>query len=68
VNVAHRLGEAAIAGELLLSTEAATQAVFEPNASGEPWEARELSVKGRDQTVRAWSLHIPARAATAEAA
>ncbi|MGH2488608.1 MAG: adenylate/guanylate cyclase domain-containing protein [Candidatus Limnocylindria bacterium] len=68
VNVAHRLGEAAAAGELLVSAETAKQAGFDPNASGEPWEARELSVKGRDQTVDAWSLHLPARTATAEAA
>jgi adenylate cyclase len=61
VNVAHRLGETAAAGELLVSAEVATQAGFEPNASSEPWEARDLSVKGRDQTVRAWSLHIPTR-------
>jgi adenylate cyclase len=67
VNVAHRLGEAAAAGELLVSAEAATQAAYDPSASGEPWEVRELSVKGRDQTVRAWSLRIPARAATARA-
>lgn len=63
VNVAHRLGEAAAAGELLLSAETARQAAFAPGASGEPWEARSLSVKGRDQAVSAWSLHIPARSA-----
>jgi adenylate cyclase len=63
VNVAHRLGEVAAAGELLVSAEAATQAEFDPGASGEPWEARSLSVKGRDQAVSAWSLHIPRRSA-----
>lgn len=68
VNVAHRLGEAAAGGELLVAAEAAAQAAFDPGSSGEPWEARELSVKGRGQAVSAWSLHIPARSAAAVAA
>ncbi|MEX0631098.1 MAG: adenylate/guanylate cyclase domain-containing protein [Chloroflexota bacterium] len=67
VNVAHRLGEAAAAGELLISAEAAAQAAFDPAASGEGWVQRELSVKGRDQVVSVWSLQIPAVAAAAAA-
>ncbi|MGH2391944.1 MAG: adenylate/guanylate cyclase domain-containing protein [Candidatus Limnocylindria bacterium] len=67
VNVAHRLGETAAAGELLVSAEAVAQAAFDPRTSGEPWEARELSVKGRDQSVQAWSLEIPARPRAAQA-
>lgn len=66
VNVTHRLGEAAVAGELLVSAEAAAQAGLNPGSSGEPWEERELSVKGRDQAVSVWSLRIPAGAAVAE--
>ena len=68
VNVTHRLGEAAAAGELLLAAETARQAGFDPGTSGEPWEARSLSVKGRDQAVSAWSLHIPRRSAAVETA
>ena len=56
VNVTHRLGGEAAAGELLVSADTMEQAGFDPPASGEPWQARELSVKGRDQVVRAWSL------------
>jgi len=67
VNVAHRLGDAAAAGELLVSAETAAQATFDPAASGEDWVQRELSVKGRDQAVPVWSLQIPAVAAAAAA-
>jgi adenylate cyclase len=66
VNVAYRLGEAAAAGELLVSAEAATQAAFDPSASGERWEARELSVKGREEPVQVWS-QFAASASTASA-
>jgi adenylate cyclase len=59
VNVAHRLGDAATAGELIISAEAAAQAALDPAASGEGWVQRELSVKGRDQAVSVWSLQIP---------
>lgn len=51
VNVAHRLGEAAAAGELIVSAETATAA--ELDASG--WQMRELMVKGREQPVAIWS-------------
>jgi len=64
VNVAHRLGEAAGPGELIVSAETVTKAGFDPATSGERWQQRELSVKGRDQAVEAWALHIPAREAT----
>jgi adenylate cyclase len=67
VNVTHRLGGEAAAGELLVSAETMQAAGFDPSASGEPWQARDLSVKGRDQSVRAWSLRLPPRPATAAA-
>jgi adenylate cyclase len=68
VNVTHRLGGEAAAGELLVSAETLKQAGFDPQASGERWQARDLSVKGRDQAVRAWSLHIDPRPAESRAA
>jgi adenylate cyclase len=68
VNVTHRLGGEAAAGELLVSDETLRQAGFDPQASGERWQARDLSVKGRDQAVRAWSLHIDPRPAESRAA
>jgi adenylate cyclase len=68
VNVTHRLGGEAAAGELLVSAETLAQAGFDPTTSGEPWLERELSVKGRDQAVRAWSLRIDPRPVEAPAA
>jgi adenylate cyclase len=65
VNVTHRLGEAAEAGELIMAAETADQAGLDPTASGDPWESRELLVKGREQPVRAWSLRVPRRTASA---
>jgi adenylate cyclase len=58
VNVAHRLGEAAAAGELMVGGDELSFA--EPPAAepGGAWEQRELQVKGRDQAVRAWSLRL----------
>ena len=62
VNVAHRLGEAAAAGELIVSGDALQGAP--PAAIGdEAWEMRELQVKGRDRPVRGWSLTLQAAAA-----
>ena len=58
VNVAHRLGEAAGAGELMVGGD---QLSFSEPPSPEPggtWEQRELQVKGREQAVRAWSLRL----------
>lgn len=58
VNVAHRLGEAAGAGELIVGGD-------ELSLAGPPvadvrgaWEQRQLQVKGRDEPVRAWSLQL----------
>ncbi|MBA3688246.1 MAG: adenylate/guanylate cyclase domain-containing protein [Chloroflexi bacterium] len=58
VNVAHRLGEAAGPGELLVGGDELSFA--EPPAAdpGGTWDKRELQVKGRDQAVRAWSLQL----------
>ncbi len=67
VNVAHRLGEAAGPGELIVAAETIAKAGFEPAAGVDPWEERELSVKGRDQAVRGWALHVAAREAQAAA-
>jgi adenylate cyclase len=64
VNVAHRLGEAAGAGELMVGGDELSFAeppVAEPDGT---WEQRELQVKGRDQAVRAWSLRRESPAAT----
>lgn len=55
VNIAHRLGEAAAAGEILVAAETASQAAIATSAS-DGWTKRELSVKGRDAPVEAWSL------------
>jgi adenylate cyclase len=58
VNVAHRLGEAADAGELMVGGDELSFAeppVAEPDGT---WEQREFQVKGRDQAVRAWSLRL----------
>jgi adenylate cyclase len=68
VNVTHRLGEEAAAGELLVSADALKEAAFDPGASGDGWEARELTVKGRDRPVEVWSLKIEPRASAPEAA
>lgn len=54
VNVAHRLGEAAGPGELIVGGDELSFA--EPPEPGGVWKQRELQVKGRDQAVRAWSL------------
>jgi class 3 adenylate cyclase len=67
VNVAHRLGEAASAGELIVAAHTVAKANFDPAASAESWEHRELSVKGRDKAVGAWALHIAPREAMAAA-
>ena len=53
VNVAHRLGEGAAAGEVLAA--AATLEAAGRSVRGA--ERRELQVKGREQPVIAWSLH-----------
>jgi adenylate cyclase len=58
VNVAHRLGEAAGPGELMVGGD---ELSFSEPPSPEPggtWEQRDLQVKGRDQAVRAWSLRL----------
>jgi adenylate cyclase len=65
VNVVHRLGEAAAAGELLVATETAIQAGLTTSES-EGWTMRQLSVKGRDAPVDVWSLRVtPPGVATA---
>jgi class 3 adenylate cyclase len=58
VNVAHRLGEAAGSGELIIGGDELS--LNEPPAAepGGSWEQRELQVKGRNQAVRAWSLRL----------
>jgi adenylate cyclase len=55
VNVAHRLGEAAAAGEVLVAA-ATLEAAGLTDLEGEA-EKRTLTVKGREQPVDAWSLH-----------
>jgi adenylate cyclase len=55
VNVAHRLGEAAAAGELLIAAATAA-AGLDGDETAEAWERRSLAVKGREQPVEAWSL------------
>jgi adenylate cyclase len=58
VNVAHRLGEAAAAGELLVAGDElglVEQPAVEP---GGAWEQRELQIKGREGAVHAWSLRL----------
>jgi adenylate cyclase len=67
VNVTHRLGGEAAAGELLVSAEAIAAAGVDPEASGEGWQARRLSVKGRDRAVDAFSLRIEPRTTAYEA-
>jgi adenylate cyclase len=64
VNVAHRLGEAASAGELMVGGDEPNFAEPPTPAAGEAWVKRELQVKGRDEPVHAWSLRLqPAAAA-----
>lgn len=64
VNVAHRLGEAAGAGELMVGEDDLAADAPQSSEPGEAWEQREVQVKGRDQPVRAWRLRQrPVRAA-----
>lgn len=65
VNVAHRLGEAAQAGELLLSGDDLPESGPPTPEDGHGWEMRELQVKGRDQPVHAWSHRHVAEPAVA---
>jgi adenylate cyclase len=58
VNVAHRLGEAAGAGELMVSGDDLSFSEPPSPEPGQSWELRELQVKGRDQPVRAWGLRL----------
>lgn len=58
VNVAHRLGEAAAAGELMVGGDELSFGEPPAPEPGGIWEQRELQVKGRDQAVRAWSLRL----------
>jgi adenylate cyclase len=55
VNVAHRLGEAATAGELLISAKTAAQAGLVADGGSPAWTMRSLSVKGREEPVETWS-------------
>ncbi|MEK6192285.1 MAG: adenylate/guanylate cyclase domain-containing protein [Chloroflexota bacterium] len=55
VNVAHRLGDAAKAGELLISAETAAQAGLETDRAKDAWSMRTLPVKGREEPVQIWS-------------
>jgi len=55
VNVAHRLGEAAEAGELLVAGDDLSESGPAAPEDGHRWEMREMQVKGRDQSVHAWS-------------
>jgi adenylate cyclase len=54
VNVAHRLGEAAGAGELIIADATLAATGLADREAG--WEMRTLSVKGREQPVEAWSI------------
>ncbi len=58
VNVAHRLGEAAGSGELVVGGDELSSDVPPSNEPDEAWELSELQVKGRDQPVRAWRLRL----------
>jgi adenylate cyclase len=55
VNVAHRLGDAAKAGELVISAETAAQAGLAAGEDREAWTMRSLPVKGREEPVQVWS-------------
>ena len=59
VNVAHRLGEAAKAGELLISANTAEQAGLVPDGGANGWTMRSLPVKGREEPVETWSRLAP---------
>ncbi|MEO8639749.1 MAG: adenylate/guanylate cyclase domain-containing protein [Chloroflexota bacterium] len=58
VNVAHRLGEAAVAGELIVGGDELSFSEPPTSEPGGTWVARELQVKGREEPVRAWSLRL----------
>ena len=58
VNVAHRLGDAAGVGELMVAGDELSFAEPPGPEPGGAWEQRDLQVKGRDQPVRAWSLRL----------
>jgi adenylate cyclase len=58
VNVAHRLGEAAGAGELIVGGDDLSFSEPPHDEPGGAWEQRELQVKGREGAVRAWSLRL----------
>jgi adenylate cyclase len=58
VNVAHRLGEAAGVGELIVGGDEASFSEPPSADAGESWEVRELQVKGRDEPVRAWTIRL----------
>jgi adenylate cyclase len=55
VNVAHRLGDAAKAGELLIAANTAAQAGLTYDGGANGWTMRSLSVKGREEPVETWS-------------
>jgi adenylate cyclase len=55
VNVAHRLGDAAKAGELLIAAKTAAQAGLLEDGGASEWTMRSLSVKGREEPVETWS-------------
>jgi adenylate cyclase len=55
VNVAHRLGDAAKAGELLIAAKTAAQAGLLADGGSNEWTMRSLSVKGREEPVETWS-------------
>jgi adenylate cyclase len=58
VNVAHRLGEAAGVGELMVGGDELSFTEPPSDEPGGAWEQRELQVKGRAEPVRAWSLRL----------
>jgi adenylate cyclase len=64
VNVAHRLGEAAGAGELIVGGDELSFGEPPSSEPGGTWEQRELRVKGREQPVLAWSLRLQPIAVT----
>jgi adenylate cyclase len=68
VNVAHRLGEAAGPGELIVSGDELDLAQPPSAQPDEEWSMRELQVKGRERAVRGWSLRLRAAAAAWPAA
>jgi adenylate cyclase len=58
VNVAHRLGEAAGAGELIVGGGDLRADAPPSSEPGEIWEQSELQVKGREEPVAAWRLRL----------